>query len=204
MHANRGARAIEFSSRWTKWGFTLGRTCVWWSARVAAGDHSSNRQCRRDGTAPFVGPRTIIGLIGTVSPSQVHTFLRASRSLDEIAPWGPMESPRGAEQRAVVDPHHEPTARRLARHRAICAGPARCEHRRKQANPWGRLLWVTFLGEARKVTGPARPQSALVVPATRIRSTTVTLSLALSPQGRGDQMRSWFDKLTTNGGATPI
>jgi len=27
---------------------------------------------------------------------------------------------------------------------------------------WGRLLLVTFLGEARKVTGPARPRSALV------------------------------------------
>ena len=48
-----------------------------------------------------------------------------------------MDSPRGAEQRAVVDPHHEPTARRLARPRAICAGPARCEHRRETANRLG-------------------------------------------------------------------
>ncbi len=111
-----------------------------------------------------------------------------------------MDSPRGAEQRAVGDPHHEPTARRLARHRAICAGPARCEHRRETANRWGRLLWVTFLGEARKVTGPARPLSALVAPATRVWRATIPLSLTLSHRGRGDQLRSWFDKLTTNGG----
>jgi hypothetical protein len=56
---------------------------------------------------------------------------------------------------------------------------------------------VTFFGEAKKVTGPARPQSALV--AKSKLHFTVTLSLALSPQGRGDKLRSWFDKLTTNG-----
>ena len=73
----------------------------------------------------------------------------------------------------------------------------------KQRIAWGRLLLVTFLGEARKVTGPARPLSALVVHATCVWNTIVTLSLALSPQGRGDQMRSWFDKLTTNGEKSP-
>ena len=73
----------------------------------------------------------------------------------------PMDSPRGAEQRAVVDPHHEPTARRLARLRAICAGPARCEHRRKQANRWGRLFFGNFLlAKQKKVTAP-RGTSAL-------------------------------------------
>ena len=80
--------------------------------------------------------------------------------------------------------------------------PRGAEQRRTQANPWGRLSLVTFFGEAKKVTGPARPQSALVAPATRIRNATVTLSLALSPQGRGNQMRSWFDRLTTNGNGT--
>jgi len=81
--------------------------------------------------------------------------------------------------------------------------PRGAEQRRTQANPWGRLSLVTFFGEAKKVTGPARPQSALVTPATRIRNATVTLSLTLSPQGRGNQTGSWFDKLTTNGGRQP-
>ena len=84
----------------------------------------------------------------------------------------PMDSPRGAEQRAVVDPHHEPTARRLARHGAICAGPARCEHRRKQANPWGRLFGLPFW-RSTKVTGPARPRSALVASQPRTRKATL-------------------------------
>jgi len=35
---------------------------------------------------------------------------------------------------------------------------------------WGRLLLVTFLGEARKVTGPARPRSALVMPDAVVKS----------------------------------
>ena len=39
--------------------------------------------------------------------------------------------------------------------RAICEGPARCEHRRKQANPCRLLLKPLFFGEARKVIGPA-------------------------------------------------
>jgi hypothetical protein len=41
------------------------------------------------------------------------------------------------------DLHHEPTSARLARHRAICAGPARCEHRREKRGQ-GRALLVTF------------------------------------------------------------
>ncbi len=39
--------------------------------------------------------------------------------------------------------------RAVARHRAICAGPARCEHRRKQRGS-GLAFLVTFLGNAKK------------------------------------------------------
>ena len=35
--------------------------------------------------------------------------------------------------------------------------------------------------------------------ATGVLSAKITLSLALSPQGRGNQQRPWFDELTTNG-----
>ena len=115
----------------------------------------------------------------------------------------PMDSPRGAEQRAVVDPHHEPTARRLARFRAICAGPARCEHRRKQANRWGRLFFGDFLLAKQKKVTATRGMSALVAPATRVRNATIPLSPTLSHEGRGDKLRSWFDRLTTNGATSP-
>ncbi len=95
----------------------------------------------------------------------------------------PCIRPRGAEQQAVQDQNHEPTARGSAPSgdlfwSRLLRAPE------DQGEYWGRLLLVTFLGEARKVTGPARPRSALAA-----RQNILIL-----------QSRSWFDKLTTNGG----
>ena len=42
-----------------------------------------------------------------------------------------------------------PPPRAEVRHRAICFGPARCEHHRKQAG-FGASLFAYFLGNARK------------------------------------------------------
>ena len=61
----------------------------------------------------------------------------------------PFSPRRRAEQRAVVDPHHEPTSARLARHRAICAGPARCEHRRMKRGA-GASVFGYFWGNCQK------------------------------------------------------
>ena len=111
----------------------------------------------------------------------------------------PMDSPREAEQRAVVDPHHEPTARRLARHRAICAGPARCEHRRETANPWGRLFFGDFLlATQKKVTAP-RGMSALVAqePSSR-RTSLVGINLRRAVPALRFHMAFMVGQLTTN------
>ena len=83
--------------------------------------------------------------------SGLLVVLIAKRS--NIRPTGsPCIRPRGAEQRAVVDLRHEPNGCALAqrpgdlcRSRALRAPQDQGEYR-------GRLLWVTFLGEARKVT----------------------------------------------------
>jgi len=65
----------------------------------------------------------------------------------------------------------------------------------KQRIAWGRLSLVTFFGEAKKVTALRHEQ---LVAKSKLHF-TIPLSLALSHQGRGNQQRSWFDKLTTNG-----
>ena len=66
-----------------------------------------------------------------------------------------MDSPR-AEQRAVVDPHQQTPRADLRAIGRFVRVPRRGEQSQESG---GRRLWL-LSGEARKVTGPARPLSA--------------------------------------------
>ena len=99
-----------------------------------------------------------------------NVIAKRSRLGSTGSPWiRPEErSGRRSKRRSM-----SPRVARQRNIRAISATPARREHRRETANPWGRLLLVTFLGEARKVTGPARPRSALVADQPTLRRTSL-------------------------------
>ena len=140
---------------------------------------TSTAKKRAAGSLP-VSAVDFAGESGWPHPGSLKNPSRSDQ--ESVLAGSPCIRPRGAEQQAVQDQNHEPTARGSAPSgdlfwSRLLRAP------QDQGEYWGRLFGLPFW-RSKKVTGPARPKSALAA-----RQNILML-----------QSRSWFDKLTTNGG----